>query len=208
MILGALLLSYIPVLHWPFAWLQTYYHEISHGLAAIAGGGEISRIVIRLDGSGVCYTRGGIHTLTLVMGYLGSVFWGGVIFFSTRIRSRRAFRSLLLFTCLLLVMTLTLWSEDLVTAAIIAVLIGLIFLQWRMESTTLAKRVFQFLGVYVLIDAIKAPLYLIDGHHRGDGAMLSEITGLPEIFWVLGWTGWALLGLYLVWRSTDQQRAY
>ena len=71
------MLSFVPVLHWPFKWLQTYYHEISHGLAALATDGEILRIVLHIDGSGVCYTQGGIRSLTLQAGYQGSVFWGG-----------------------------------------------------------------------------------------------------------------------------------
>jgi len=208
MVMGAVMLSWMPVLHWPFKWLQTYYHEISHGLAAFASGGEVTRIVLRIDGAGVCYTKGGIRSLTLLAGYLGSVFWGVLIFLSTTVKSHRVFKGMLLMLGVLLAFTLALWSRDLVTVGIVAVLMGLLILQWRMDSIWLAKRVFQFLGVYILIDAIKAPLNLIDGRHRGDGAMLSDLTGLPEIVWIIGWIGFALLGLYLAWWGADRQRPF
>ena len=202
------MLSSIPVLHWPFKWLQTYYHEISHGLAAFASGGDISRIVLRIDGSGVCYTKGGIRSLTLMSGYLGSVFWGVLIFLSTTVKSHRVFQSMLVMLGALLAFTLMLWARDLVSVGIITVLMSLLVLQWRMESVWLAKRVFQFLGVYVLVDAIKAPLNLIDGCHRGDGAMLSDLTGMPEIVWIIGWIGFALLGFYLAWLGADRQQPF
>ena len=57
-------------------------HEISHGLAAVLTGGSIESIQINARQGGVCYTRGGSRFFTLSAGYLGSMFWGGVIMLS------------------------------------------------------------------------------------------------------------------------------
>jgi hypothetical protein len=54
-------------------------HEFSHGLVAILTGGQIERIEIDYRVGGVCYFRGGNLFLTASAGYLGSIFWGGLI---------------------------------------------------------------------------------------------------------------------------------
>jgi len=204
MIAGALVLSWIPFLYWPFQWLQTYYHEISHGLAALVSSGQIIRIELNLNGSGVCYTRGGSRFLILVSGYLGAIFWGVLICTSTMIKSVSAYRSLFMLTGALVLATLVLWASDRVTIGILLVLLGLLYLQWRLRTVMIARYFFQFIGVYILIDALKAPLVLIDGRHRGDGAALENLTGIPELFWIIIWLVAALAGLYSVWRACSR----
>lgn len=204
MIASALILSWIPFLYWPFQWLQTYYHEISHGLAALISTGQITRIELNLNGSGICYTRGGSRFLILVSGYLGAVFWGVLIYTSTAIKSARAYRGLFMLTGALVVATLVLWARDGATIGILLILLGLLYLQWRLRAVGIARHFFQFIGVYILLDAIKTPLVLIDGRHRGDGAALENLTGIPELIWIIGWFLTALIGLYIVWRASSK----
>ncbi|MCU7848029.1 MAG: M50 family metallopeptidase [Candidatus Thiodiazotropha sp. (ex Lucinoma kastoroae)] len=40
-VVAALVLSAIPILHYPFGWFQTLFHGLSHGLSAILTGGSI-----------------------------------------------------------------------------------------------------------------------------------------------------------------------
>ncbi|MCU7884373.1 MAG: M50 family metallopeptidase, partial [Candidatus Thiodiazotropha sp. (ex Lucinoma annulata)] len=40
-VVAALVLSAIPILHYPFGWFETLFHELSHGLSAILTGGSI-----------------------------------------------------------------------------------------------------------------------------------------------------------------------
>jgi len=54
-------------------------HEISHGLAAIITGGKILKIEVSPQQGGVCWSSGGWRPLVLMAGYLGSMFWGGLI---------------------------------------------------------------------------------------------------------------------------------
>ena len=54
-------------------------HEFSHGLAAVLTGGSIVKIEISQQVGGVCYTRGGVRFIVASAGYLGSIFWGGLI---------------------------------------------------------------------------------------------------------------------------------
>ncbi len=64
---------------YPLRLLVVFFHEISHGLAAIATGGEIVEIQITPDQGGLCTTTGGNRIVILMAGYLGSLFWGGAL---------------------------------------------------------------------------------------------------------------------------------
>ena len=55
-----------------------------------------------------------------------------------------------------------------------------------------------------MLDAIRSPLYLLDGRDLGDGATLASLTLLPEIFWVVLWFAIATGGLYLLWRLSAE----
>ena len=59
----------------------------------------------------------------------------------------------------------------------------------------------KFIGIYVLLDAVRAPLHLLDGRSIGDGADLAEITFIPEIVWVIFWLSCGLYGLYFLWKK-------
>lgn len=64
---------------YPLKMLVVFFHEMSHGLAAIVTGGSIERIELSPQQGGTCYTRGGFRPLVIAAGYLGSLAWGGTI---------------------------------------------------------------------------------------------------------------------------------
>lgn len=64
---------------YPIRILVTFFHELSHGLAAVLTGGSIEKITVEADGSGLCFTRGGWRWAVIPAGYLGSMFWGSLI---------------------------------------------------------------------------------------------------------------------------------
>ena len=63
----------------PLKLFVVFMHEVSHGLAAIATGGEIVTIEVNQNQGGMAETRGGSRFWTLTAGYLGSLLWGGII---------------------------------------------------------------------------------------------------------------------------------
>lgn len=62
------------------------FHEMSHGLMAIVTGGKVLSIEIRADEGGACETEGGMPLLIVSAGYLGSMFFGGLILYLSRFR--------------------------------------------------------------------------------------------------------------------------
>lgn len=63
----------------PLKLFVVFMHEVSHGLAAIATGGEIVTIEVNQNQGGLALTKGGSRFWTLTAGYLGSLLWGGII---------------------------------------------------------------------------------------------------------------------------------
>ena len=63
----------------PLKLFVVFMHEVSHGLAAIATGGEIVTIEVNQNQGGMALTKGGSRFWTLTAGYLGSLLWGGII---------------------------------------------------------------------------------------------------------------------------------
>ncbi|MCZ6796129.1 MAG: M50 family metallopeptidase [Planctomycetota bacterium] len=62
------------------------FHEMSHGLMAIVTGGKVVSIEIRADEGGACETEGGMPLFIVSAGYLGSMFFGGLILYLSRFR--------------------------------------------------------------------------------------------------------------------------
>ncbi|MDD3146729.1 MAG: M50 family metallopeptidase, partial [Candidatus Riflebacteria bacterium] len=57
----------------PIKYLTVFFHELSHGLAAVLTGGSIVRIEVNANLGGVCWTAGGIRFIVISAGYLGSL---------------------------------------------------------------------------------------------------------------------------------------
>lgn len=70
----------------PIKIMVVLFHEMSHGLMALVSGGQVLRIVITADEGGACETQGGMALLIVSAGYLGSMFFGGLLLYLSRFR--------------------------------------------------------------------------------------------------------------------------
>jgi hypothetical protein len=75
----AVVLLWNTFLLYPLKILVVFFHELSHGLAAVVTGGSIEQIMVTREEGGLCVIAGGSRFLTLTAGYLGSLAWGGAI---------------------------------------------------------------------------------------------------------------------------------
>ena len=197
-VVGALFISSVPIVHWPFSWLETFFHEISHGLVALLTGGAVQRIVLNWNGSGLCYYTGGWRVPVAFSGYLGAVLWGAAIYLGARIAGRSS-RWLAAGFLMIILISGALWARDLITIAILLIISGVLYFSCRYVLGRVFPRLMEFAGIFVLVSAIRAPLNLVDGRHYGDGATLADLTHLPEIFWVIIWWVIALSVLLSIW---------
>ncbi len=199
----AFIIDYIPFVNLPFLWSQTFFHEISHGLAAILTGGRIHNIAIYYNGSGVCETSGGIPFIIAFAGYSGSVFWGYLIYRLAGSLNVNQSRILVSIIVMMLSITLLLWARNLSTIIILCVLLCMYLLPLFKKTWFSIKQFIQLVGIFVLLEAIRSPLYLLDGRNLGDGAALASMTWLPEIFWIAVWFVLAVSSVYSLWKKAD-----
>ncbi|NMP31335.1 M50 family metallopeptidase [Thalassotalea sp. M1531] len=197
LLLAAALLRSIPIISLPFNWLESYFHEISHGLAALITGGSIVKIELFPNGAGLCTTIGGSRFFTSFMGYTGAATWGAMLYSLASINQKltKAVSGALL---LLLICSCLLWVRDLLTLVILFLLMALLAVKIRWWQSKWFYYGMQLIGLTVLLNALFSPFYLIDGRNQGDGATLASLTLMPEVVWVAIWVAIALALLYLL----------
>ena len=197
MVLGALILGATP-LGRPLGWAETFYHELSHGIMCLVTLGKIDHIALYLKGGGVCAYRGGFRPLVAFSGYAGAALWGAVLYIiGANVNSSLAVLWLEVEIGVLAVAYLFFVRKLDVQTTLILALLGLIYAAALVYPRAfLLPWILQFMGIYVMLNAIRAPLFLLDGKHVGDGATLADIfVVVPEVVWVLIWFVFALAAL-------------
>jgi hypothetical protein len=197
LLLAAILVRQLHFVSIPFNWLESYFHEISHGIAALITGGNIVRIQLFTNGAGLCTTQGGSAFVISFLGYAGATLWGWAIY---RVASahQRAAQIFSVTMLLLLASTLVFWARDLLTIIIILFLAIMFVLTVKMRQLGTLQLLMQFFGLSILLNSLFSPTYLLDGRDLGDGAALASLTFVPEFVWVITWFVLALAALYLL----------
>ena len=196
-LLAGVVVMQIPIISIPFKWLESYFHEISHGIAALLTGGDIVRIQLFPNGAGLCTTRGGSAFFISFFGYAGAAIWGVIYYAMAGLHHRIAQAFAVILACLFIA-TLVLWSRDLLTIAIILVLLALVLIKVKLKQSLYLQFSLQVTAVMVLLNSLKSPWYLIDGRNLGDGSALAQQTGIPEIIWVICWCVLSITGIVVL----------
>jgi len=168
-------------------------HEVSHGMAALATGGTIQRIVLDPGQGGACHCPGGSAFLTLSAGYLGSLLWGtGLVLLA---QARRIRPRIVVGVAGGTIVGLT----ALYLRGAFALGFGLAFglglaaaARWLPAGAN--RILLRALGLtsclYAVLD-IKSDV-LERPHLPSDAAMLAELTGVPTLLWGTLWISLAL----------------
>ncbi len=185
---------------YPIKILTVFFHELSHGLAAVATGGSMHSIELTADQGGLCWTAGGIRWVVLSAGYLGSLIWGsGLLWLAAKTRWDRE-----------IVQTLGLMMIG-VTAVYVRTGFGIAFglgfglallALARQFGETVCDQFLRYVGLtssfYVILD-IKSDL--IDRNiPQSDAFRLGEMLHLPG--WVVG-VGWMVVAVWLTFRVLE-----
>ena len=203
LLIVAIVIKQLPLISIPFNWLESYFHEVSHGIAAILTGGNVLQIQLFANGAGLCTTQGGIGFVISFAGYAGATLWGWGIYKLASAHQKVA-QIFSVFIFLLLVCSIAFWGRDLLTWFILGVLAALFLLTIKLKKIHYLQRLMQLFGLLILLNSLSSPSYLLDGRHLGDGAALSSMTLIPEIIWVLIWFSIALLALYSLYKTAKK----
>lgn len=195
LLIAAILIRQIPIVSIPLNWLESYFHEISHGIAALLTGGEIMRIQLFANGAGLCTTRGGVNFIISFFGYAGATLWGWLLFklANSHQRTAQVFSGLMI---VLLLSSIVFWARDLLTIIILSSLAFMFVLTIKMRRLYYLQLLLKFFGLSILLNSLFSPTYLFDGRDLGDGAALASMTMVPELVWVLLWCVLAIVALY------------
>ncbi len=184
---------------YPIKIFVVFLHELGHAVAAWLTGGQVISIQIFPDEGGLTITRGGWPFVILSAGYVGSLLFGGVLFY---LSSHRAWtlRLLIVLGALLALSTLLFFHN------LFAVLYGLVaaaalfFSVYRL-SIDVNFYLLRFIAVasclYALLD-IRSDLFASAPARSGvvtDAVALSQLTGIPAIVWSVLWLVVSLIAL-------------
>jgi hypothetical protein len=203
LLLVAIVLRQIPIVSLPLNWLESYFHEMSHGIAALLTGGQIISIQLFANGAGLCTTQGGISVFISFFGYAGATLWGWLVFTLANSHQRTAQIFSAVMLCLL-VLSMIFFVRDVLTIIIVSSLALMFFITIKLQRLYYLQLLVKFFGVSILLNSLLSPTYLFDGRSLGDGAALAEMTLVPEFIWVIIWCGLAILAVFQLMRANKK----
>jgi len=177
----------------PVRLFVTFVHEMGHALAALATFGEVNRVTLDWNGSGLTLTRGGWGFVISSAGYLSTTLYGSALLLLLR---RPSFaRTTAIATGALLLIITALFAGN-----ILAWVVGLVFgggcLALGLKAKPRITHFFMsFLGIQCLLNAFFDLITLtylsaFASGARTDAQNMSDATGgfVPAIVWAVGWS--------------------
>jgi hypothetical protein len=189
--LAAALLAYVlwetPVVY-PLKIFVVFLHELSHGLAAVATGGQIERIELSAAQGGLCVTRGGSRFLILNAGYLGSLVLGAsFVVIGARSRQDRAVLAFIGLVTLLVTVIYVRSVFGFLYGLIAAAALLLVAVRLPHSASDVALRVIGAVSCLYAVWDIASDV-LLRTQRDSDASVLAELTGVPAAVWGLVWS--------------------
>ncbi len=183
---------------YPIKLFAVLMHEFSHGIATLLTGGNIASIEINPNLGGQCLSNGGNIYVIAFAGYLGSMFWGALLFYSSY-----NYKAGVWITTSISIMILALTilyvngTFGLLSATAFA---ALLFISSILFNRKLNYYLMKFLGLicclYVIVD-IKEDLITLT-YRETDAQLLANLTNIPSIFWGVLWLIISVTTLYFL----------
>ncbi|TRY15277.1 M50 family metallopeptidase [Shewanella hanedai] len=201
----AFLITRLPFISVPFKWLESYFHELSHGLATILTGGSVSHIQLFPNGAGLCFSQGGWPVVIGFSGYFGAALWGYLIFILAT--WPKGIRVSFAFLGSAVVLTTLLWGRDILTISILACLAVLFLLPLKLNKNRFMGSGLRVMALMIMLNALASPTVLLGLSGKGDASMLATETWIPAWIWVFIWLAISASMIFLCWRRVDNAAA-
>jgi hypothetical protein len=174
---------------WPFRLFGTFVHELSHGLAAIATGGDFQRFSVHADLSGLAWSAGGIRVIVSSAGYIGSAIFGGVLI-ALHARWFSA-RTLLLGMAVVFGVLCVLFVRNAFgIIAALAITTALLAAGLRLREPW-REGLLEVLALQLILDGYNSLFTVLHlsrtGNAQTDAAAMAQLTWLPASFWAVLW---------------------
>jgi len=158
-------------------------HESAHSMVALVTGGRVDEIRIDYELGGTCVVFGGNPYLIASAGYIGSLFFGGLLFVSAKYRQ---FSRYLCYFLALYFLIMTIFYIKVLFGIIFTVsFAALLILAPGLLPEVLYSYSLKLLGIlsccYVIVD-IKEDLF-VSAFNNSDARILAGLTGVHHIIW-------------------------
>jgi hypothetical protein len=181
-------------LSYPFAILTTWFHEMGHGLTAMALGQRFEQLMIFANGSGVAQSQVDADASPFVLaaiaagGPLAPSVVGSLLILASA--HQRLWRPALWLAVAAIFGSVIIWVRSVVGYSVLPLVAALLaFIAWR-ASPAFTRFTLQFLGVLAAMSMLRDANYLLTERAVIEGqAMLSDtgqiaaVLGLPHWFW-------------------------
>lgn len=203
LILAGVLVTFLPgvpllgMLIYPFTILSTWYHEMGHGLTALAQGYQFDLLVVNADGSGYAQSRSPIDStatsraLVAMGGPLGPSLIGSALILASS--ARKYWKPALIALAAALAISTLIWVRGLVGWIVLPALAATLILIAFRAPDWLKRFALQFLGVLGALSMFSDWDYLFSESGMVGGRMMLSDTGTMEAaLWLPHWI-WAII---------------
>ncbi len=169
----------------PLILFVTFLHELGHALGALITGGEVVGFVIRGDGSGVTTTAGGMRSIIIMGGYIGSAILGNLMFYIGAKKEKWASPTLYFVAVMMIVISIVWFTSLFTTTFLILFSVALLALaRW----THFDQSIVMFLGLASII-------YIIQDFNVGP---TSDLAAYADLFVLIPANVWMYVWLIIV----------
>lgn len=199
------LLTYLLAFFWdqPFMLFLkvfvVYLHELSHGLATLATGGEVVELSVAWNESGFAKVRGGNFFAIASAGYLGSILWGSLMLYFSL--SGFAYRTFSFLIGLMIVVSTFYFVQHFDSSYYFTLFWGLFLLIMPVLLSEITRIVIFLLGgltsmyaVYDLADFFRGDIFQTDA-----GILSSYYFGNGLVAWVAAYAIGISISFVSVW---------
>lgn len=157
----------------PITIFVTFLHEFGHALATLITGGSVNSITINSDGSGCTVSAGGIESIILMGGYVGSIILGNLMILLSDIKRSKI---VLYVISALMLITSIIWYDNIFSSLMLTIfaIILLIFSKYK-------KYILLFLGT-------TSVAYILKDYDIGPSSDLNHYSGIISAqIWMYIW---------------------
>lgn len=179
---------------YPIRLFITIVHEMSHGVAALATGGDVSAMEIHADMSGLTFTQGGIDWVISMAGYVGTVFVGLFAWFLLRTLHQTRMILLMFAGVAFMAVAYTGLHDVFGTAWCLGIAIG--FTVMALFVGPVADIIAGVVTIQLILGAFYdlKVLFMLSGTGVHTDALNMEMaTGIPAVVWAVLWLGISIL---------------
>ena len=194
----------LPILKHILLWFEVFFHELSHALATLFTFGSPKRLKLTWHGGGTLTSSGGIPIFILFAGYTGATLWGTIIYLIGVHTNGQTAELLLIFLFFTIILSTLFLVRDLTTFCILLIISSTLSLPlYGKAFFTYTPQLLQFIGLSVSLNALHAPLQLLNRTNKkqiDDATALAKKTLIPAIIWILTWVFISMVSVLYMWQ--------